>query len=160
MISQTFRSLSLSSSLVRPITLALAAAALATACAGSRAPAPRADASLYERLGGDAGISAMVDDAIVNIATDPRINHRFSAAGGPELKRNLVDLVCERTGGPCVYRGKNMADAHEGMHIGDAEFDALVADMVRAMDKHHVAPREKAEAIAILAKMKNAIVGH
>ena len=144
---------------LRPLPIVLLVAFLA-ACAAPTATSPRPDASLYERLGGEAGVKAMVDDAIVNISNDKRINHRFANASGPELTRNLVDLVCERTGGPCVYRGNNMADAHEGMHIGDAEFDALVEDMAKSMDKFKVAPRDKAEALAILAKMKNAIVGH
>ena len=116
--------------------------------------------SLFQRIGGLAAIDAVVGDAIGNIAADYRINLRFTLAGLPRVKKNLVELVCERTGGPCVYKGADMSAAHEGMKIRDDEFDALVEDLVKSFDKFKVPPREKAELVAILAKMKNAIVGH
>jgi hemoglobin len=115
--------------------------------------------SLYERLGGRAAITAVVDDAIVNVSADPRINQRFANAG-PGLSKNLVELVCLRTGGPCTYTGADMATAHEGMFIRDDEFDALVEDMAKSLDKFKVPAREKGEALVILRQMRNAIVGH
>ena len=124
------------------------------------ATAPPAQApTLYERLGGRAAITAVVDDAIANVTADPRIKQRFANAG-PGLTKNLVDLVCLRTGGPCKYSGLDMAAAHEGMFIRDDEFDALVEDMAKSLDKFKVPAREKGEALAILRQMRNAIVGH
>ncbi|HKW84025.1 MAG TPA: group 1 truncated hemoglobin [Burkholderiaceae bacterium] len=136
--------------------LALVAALWLAGCATGQ-PAPAA--TLYERLGGRAAITAVVDDAIANVTADPRINARFANAG-PGLTKNLVDLVCVRSGGPCRYSGLDMATAHEGMFIRDDEFDALVEDMARSLDKFKVPAREKAEALAILRQMRNAIVGH
>ncbi len=118
------------------------------------------ESSLFERIGGLPAIDAVVGDAIGNIAADYRINLRFTLAGLLQVKKNLVELVCERTGGPCVYKGADMSVAHEGMKIRDDEFDALVEDLVKSLDKFKVPPREKAELAAILARMKNAIVGH
>jgi hemoglobin len=125
---------------------------------GCATPPPQP--SLYQRLGGLPAIDAVVGDAIGNIAADYRINLRFTLAGLPQVKKNLAELVCERTGGPCVYKGADMSAAHEGMRIRDDEFDALVEDLVKSLDKFKVPPREKAELAAILAGMKNAIVGH
>jgi hemoglobin len=121
---------------------------------------PPAGQSLYERLGGKAAIAAMVDDAIGNIAADPRINRRFGRADAHHLKNNLVDLLCLRAGGPCIYKGRNMADAHEAMHIRDDEFDALVEDIAKSFDRFRVPAAERTEALRILNQMKNAIVGH
>jgi hemoglobin len=121
-------------------------------------PAP--DQSLYQRLGGRATITAIVDDALGNIAADPRINQRFRNADAHHLKSDLVDLLCLRAGGPCVYTGRNMADAHEAMHIRDDEFDALVDDIAKSLDKLKVPAAERAEALTILNQMKSAIVGH
>jgi hemoglobin len=120
---------------------------------------PTAQTTLYERLGGRAAITAVVDDAIVNVTADPRISRRFANAGSG-LTKNLVDLVCVRTGGPCRYTGADMATAHEGMLIRDDEFDALLEDMAKSLDKFKVPAREKGEALAILRQMRNAIVGH
>jgi hemoglobin len=140
------------------------AALLGLAACAADPPAPaRAAASqrsLYERLGGRAAISAAVDDAIVNLAEDRRINARFGNASIPHLQKNLVDLICLRTGGPCTYTGANMADAHEGMHIRAEEFDALIEDLVKSLEKFRVPPREQAELLAILRQMKGAVIDH
>jgi hemoglobin len=128
-------------------------------CAMQQAqPAPTP--TLYERLGGKAAITAAVDDAMTNIAADSRINQRFGSTDIARLKSELVDLICIRTGGPCTYSGRNMSDAHEGMHIRDDEFDALVQDLVKSLDKYKVPDREKGELLSILGQMRNSIVGH
>ncbi|MEP7057613.1 MAG: group 1 truncated hemoglobin [Caldimonas sp.] len=122
--------------------------------------APASTRNLYERLGGKAAITAVVDDAVANIAADPRINRRFANANIPHLKTNLVDFLCARSGGPCTYTGRNMSDAHEGMNIRDDEYDALVQDLVKSLDKFNVGAREKGELGAMLAQMRNAVTGH
>ena len=140
--------------------LALITALSVAGCAtGQTAQAPTQAPTLYERLGGRAAITAVVDDSIANVTADPRIKQRFANAG-PGLTKNLVDLICLRTGGPCKYTGADMATAHEGMFIRDDEFDALVEDMAKSLDKFKVPAREKAEALVILRQMRNAIVGH
>ena len=121
---------------------------------------PMTDLSLYQRLGGNDAVTAVVDDAIGNIAADIRINRRFASAGISQLNKNLVDLICARTGGPCTYGGRDMSAAHEGMNIRDDEFDALVEDLIKSLDKFKVPAREKGELLGILGHMKNAIVGH
>ena len=132
---------------------------LLAACANRTAP-PAADATLYQRLGGQPAISAVVEDAIANVAADSRINQRFASTDLARLKSGLVEFLCDRSGGPCRYRGRNMADAHEGMRIRDDEFDALVDDLVRALDQHRVPAREKDELLALLGRMRNAITDH
>jgi len=128
--------------------------------AGCTASPPAPGASLYERLGGQAAITAMLDDALGRIAADPRINQRFGAANPDHLKRNLVDLVCARAGGPCVYEGRNMSDAHDGMLIRDDEFDAMMDDIAQSFDKFDVPARERRESLVILGQMRGAVVGH
>ena len=136
--------------------LLLVFALAAAGCANS----PPLEPTLYQRLGGREAINAIVVDSIGNVSADQRINGRFAHIDANNLSNNLVDLICERTGGPCVYKGRNMADSHEGMHIRDDEFDALVEDLVKSMKKFKVAEREQRESVAILARLRNAIVGH
>jgi len=118
-----------------------------------------AQPSLYERLGGKPAITAVVDDFVGNVAGDTRINKRFANADIPRLKSRLVDQVCEATGGPCKYTGANMRDAHKGMNITDAEFNALVEDLVKSLDKFKVPAKEKNELLGALGGMKGDIVG-
>ncbi|HUL05360.1 MAG TPA: group 1 truncated hemoglobin [Candidatus Acidoferrum sp.] len=114
--------------------------------------------SLYTRLGGKPAITAVVDQFVANVADDKRINSFFANADIPGLKGKLVDLICHGTGGPCTYTGKDMKAAHEGMGVKEADFNALVEDLVAALDKFKVPEKEKGELLGILGPMKNAIV--
>src|SRR5262245_1819706 len=71
--------------------------------------------SLFDRLGGKSAITAVVDDFVANCAADTRINKFFAVtAKDPKrmamFKENLVNQICEASGGPCKYTGKNMKD--------------------------------------------------
>ena len=70
----------------------------------------------------------------------------------------LVDQICEASGGPCKYKGKNMKDAHRNMGVKDEHFNALVENLVRALDKFQVGEKEKNELLGALGPMKGDIV--
>jgi len=144
----------------RRTAVVVLAAVLAAGCGGSmESGKTMASPSLYERLGGKPAITAVVDDFIGNVAADTRINKRFANADIPRLKGRLVDQVCEASGGPCKYTGASMRDAHKGMNITDAEFGALVEDLVKSLDKFKVPAKEKNELLGALGGMKPDIVG-
>ncbi|MDE3226211.1 MAG: group 1 truncated hemoglobin [Nitrospirota bacterium] len=115
-------------------------------------------ASLYDRLGGTAAISAVVDQFVANVAQDQRINGRFATTDIPKLKRHLVDQVCTASGGPCTYAGRDMKATHAGMKISNADFTALVEDLVKALKTFNVPEAEKNELLGLLGPMKNDIV--
>lgn len=117
------------------------------------------EASLYDRLGGKPAITAVVDDFIGNVAADKRINDRFAGTNVPRLKQMLVDQICAASGGPCTYTGRDMVSAHRGMNISEGEFNALVGDLVKSLDKFKVPEKEKGELLAALGGMKPDIVG-
>src|SRR3984957_16462623 len=101
------------------------------------------DKTLYERLGGKKAIVAVVDEFVGRVAADSRINGFFKdTAASPKrlakFKKNLVDQICQAGGGPCKYMGKDMKSAHAGMGISGADFNALVEDLVGALDKFKV----------------------
>lgn len=135
-------------------TLDYPASTMAPGPAGAR-PAAR---SLYERLGGQPAITAVVDEFIANVVADARINHFFAKTDIPKLKGHLVDQICEASGGPCQYTGKPMIAAHAGMGISNGDFDALVEDLVRALDKFKVGTKEQSELLAVLGPMRQDIV--
>jgi hemoglobin len=114
--------------------------------------------SLYDRLGGKDAISSVVDQFVANVAADTRINAMFANADIPNLKAKLVDQICQATGGPCTYTGKNMKDAHTGMNIKEADFTALVEDLKKALDAYNVLEKEQSELLGALATMKGDIV--
>lgn len=150
--------------IARFFLIGLLATTFLAACGEKDKIDPTPQPNLYERLGGIAAISAVVDQFIANVVADNVINARFAATvANPYraelLRNNLIDQICAGTGGPCQYKGEDMKTAHAGMNISEAEFGALVADLIAALDKFKVPQKEKDELIAILAPMKNDIVG-
>src|SRR5574341_868100 len=114
--------------------------------------------SLYDRLGGKAALSAVVDQFVANVAADTRINGRFATTDIPKLKGHLVDQVCMASGGPCTYTGRDMKTTHAGMRISTADFNALVEDLVGALTKLQVPQAEQKELLGLLGPMKKDIV--
>jgi hemoglobin len=114
--------------------------------------------SLYERLGGKDAITAVIDDFVARCAKDDRINGKFARTDIPRLKSSLIDQVCEATGGPCTYSGRDMRTTHEGMAVTAGEFDALVADLVATLDKFSVPKAEQDELLSVLGPMRPDIV--
>ena len=114
--------------------------------------------TLYQRLGEKPAITAVVDDFVGRVAADNRINGKFATTNIPRLKKNLVDQICAASGGPCTYTGRDMKSTHAGMGITNAEFDALVGDLVAALNKFKVGEREKNELLSVLGPMRKDIV--
>lgn len=117
-----------------------------------------ADKSLYDRLGGKPAITAVVEDFVGRVAADARINGKFANANIPRLKSMLADQICQASGGPCTYSGRDMKSAHAGMGISGEEFDTLVGNLVATLNKFKVGDREKNELLGALGPMKQDII--
>ncbi len=118
----------------------------------------KGSASLYQRLGGKPAITAVVDQFVANVGADERINHRFATTDLQELKKHLVNQICEAAGGPCTYKGRTMKATHTGMGITNAEFDALVQDLVTALESLNVPVQEQQALLSLLGPMRKDIV--
>jgi hemoglobin len=114
--------------------------------------------SLYERLGGKDAIAAVVGDFTARCADDERINKKFARTDIPRLKKMLVDQVCEATGGPCTYTGRDMKETHRSMGVTAGEFDALVEDLVASLDSFNVPKTEQEELLSLLGPMRGDVV--
>jgi len=138
--------------------IAVCCALIAAGCAGMFAR----EATLYERLGGKPAIEAVVDDFLSRLAADPRLTNqqvkkRLEAIHIPSLKVQVVNQLCEATGGPCKYTGRDMKMSHAGLEITSREFDIGVEDLVATLNKFKVGEREKKELLALLGPMKKDI---
>ncbi|MDT3779761.1 group 1 truncated hemoglobin [Nitrospira sp. MA-1] len=128
------------------------------ACSTVEPPSGKVTPSLYDRLGGKPAITAVIDEFVGNVADDQRINGRFATTDIPKLKGHLVDQVCGATGGPCTYTGRDMKTTHAGMRISNADFTAMVEDLVAALDTFKVPQAEQKELLGLLGSMKSDIV--
>jgi hemoglobin len=131
-------------------------------CMEGQKPTPQQKKSLYERLGGEPAIARVVDDFVAEVVADPKIKDRhkkhFMADDVGVLKKKLIDQIGEATGGPQKYTGKNMKDAHKGLEITNADFDALVGCLERALDRNKVGKAEKDELLGKLAGLRKDVV--
>ncbi len=118
----------------------------------------KAQQTLYDRIGGGDALVLVVDEFVANIAADDRINERFANTDLDNLKRLLVEQVCELAGGPCTYTGRSMTESHGGLGISGEEFDAIVEDLEDALDEFNIADQEKGEILGPLGGLRGQIV--
>jgi hemoglobin len=114
--------------------------------------------TLYERLGGTDAIAAVARAFEERAGGDDRINQKFARTNFDRLTKEFVDQLCQDTGGPCRYTGRNMVEAHTNMGVTSGEFDAFVEDFVATLDSFNVGKAEQDELLSNLAPMRPEIV--
>jgi len=119
--------------------------------------------SLFERLGGEKGISSLVDSITHNHLNNPVINEKFShLKPGTEtyeiFKRHVREFLSAGTGGTAKYTGKDMVAAHTGFKITGKEFLSTTDDVLMALDSHNIDEETKKDMLYILYSMKDAVM--
>jgi len=117
--------------------------------------------SLYKRLGGYDAIAAVTDDFIVRLATDPSLGKFFAGHGTDSkqrIRQHVIDFLCAATGGPCVYKGRDMKTSHAGLGITEADWDKSVQHLVASLDKFKVPQKKKDDLLAAASGLKKDIV--
>jgi hemoglobin len=117
------------------------------------AQAPQAP-SLYQRLGGEERIRAITADIVDNHFRNEVVRARFVKSDRNKLIRLAAEFICMGTGGAQQYTGTDMRAAHRGMNISEAEYMAVIDDILAALDKHGVGEREKQEMLSIAYGLK------
>jgi hemoglobin len=117
-----------------------------------------AKATLFESMGGESVLRAAVDRFAELVVADDRINFTFADADMLKFKKLLYDQLCELSGGPCRYTGRDMRTSHVKLKLGTAEFNALAEDLYIALGKAGVAYRQQNRLVALLAPMQRQIV--
>lgn len=113
---------------------------------------------LYRELGGAAGIERLVDAFLLRLAADERVVDSFADTDIDEFRRLLIEQFCDLSGGPCEYGGRSMAEAHRGLGIDDAQFNALVEDLIAAMADVDLPWGARNRLLRLLAPMHREIV--
>ena len=115
--------------------------------------------SLYDRLGGTDAITAVTRAAVDRQLKDERINQKYARTNVDRLIKEFVDQICQATGGPCKYTGRNMTEAHHNMGVTNGEFQAFVEDVVAVLNDFKVGKTEQDELLSLLAPLRGEIVG-
>jgi hemoglobin len=117
-----------------------------------------AQTSLYDEMGGKAGIDRLVDTSVDNYLADDRIKTIFDQSNIDRIRTELKDQFCQLAGGPCIYSGHNMVAAHRGLHLTNANFNALVEDLQAAMDSCALPFATQNRFLALLAPYQRQVV--
>ncbi len=141
------------------IGLLWAMAACGGKAKGSDQP-PGPENPLFARLGGQPAINKVVDEFVEITGNDPRISMFFTNVDKEKLRQSMYVHVCAITGGGCTYEGKSMVEAHTGMKLTQADFDAFIDDLQKTLAKLSVPARESGEVVAAFKGMQADVVGH
>lgn len=145
------------------IALTLAVPAAPVVAADEAAASPAA-ASLYDRLGGTYPIAVVVDDFIERLLVNdtlnanPAINEARKRVPKQGLKFHVTTLVCQVTGGPCKYAGRDMKSSHAHLNITEREWQAMLTDFRATLDHFKVPAAEQEELVAIVNSTRPDIV--
>lgn len=140
--------------LVAALRLCLAALWLfLSACAG-----PQTEKNLYQALGEYQGIENIVHELILIIAADERVKPRYKGVNMQRFKQGLSDYICNISGGPCQYKGDSMQQVHAGHNYTNTEFNALVDNLILAMEKRSIPVTTQNRLLKLLAPSYNDIV--
>ena len=154
--------------LVTSVTLTLVAFASGHVLAQTMATTPTASpasaypvapaAGLYQAFGEQAGIRALMDDFVIRLRADARIGEQFKETNLTNLAKQLGDQVCQLSGGPSVYKGPDMKEAHANMDVTRSHFNALVEVLQQSMDARGIPFARQNQMLALLAPMHRDVV--
>jgi hemoglobin len=119
--------------------------------------------TLYERLGGTAGIRELVDSIAGAHLENSRIAARFLPLTKDPAKLeatlgHLRTFMEAGSGGPAEYAGRSMEEAHAGMNVSDEEYMAAIDDVMGALVKHGKDETTQKDVLYILYQIRPTIV--
>tara|TARA_R110001599_G_scaffold353463_1_gene592962 strand:+ start:4182 stop:4634 length:453 start_codon:yes stop_codon:yes gene_type:complete len=114
--------------------------------------------SLYAQLGEQQGITRIVDYFLAELAGDDDVLPMFANTNIERFREKLIEQLCFLADGPCEYTGDSMRDVHRGMDISHAQFNSVVDDLIRAMERQGVAVRAQNALLQRLAALYGEVV--
>jgi hemoglobin len=138
-------------------TILIASMMLGLATSAS-AQSMNSSSALYQAFGEKAGLVKLMDDFVPRLQADPRLAEAFKNANVVNLKSQLVNQICQVSGGPCEYKGPDMKVTHSNMDITKTDFNALVEVLQKSMDAQGIAFSSQNQLLAKLAPMHKDVI--
>ena len=91
------------------------------------------EVSIYESIGGEPALVAVVDDFYVRVLADPQLAGFFAGTNMPKLKGRQVEFFAAALGGPDFYQGASIRQVHAGRGISQADFDRVTFHLTAAL---------------------------
>jgi hemoglobin len=102
--------------------------------------------TLYERLGGQEGIRAVVDDFYDRLVADEDLGPFFEGSDMEKLRRTQTDFLCEAAGGPETYDAEPVREAHLHVPFTPEHIQRAVELLYESLDEFDV-PDDDADAV-------------
>lgn len=120
--------------------------------------------TLFDRLGGNSGMIAIVDAVVEAHMNNSEINARFLPyKEQPEklavIKKHTVDFFSAGSGAPVTYAGRDMVATHTGMNITPGEYMHVVDDILQVLNQRNIDRDTVNEVLGILWSLKGMIIG-
>jgi hemoglobin len=116
------------------------------------------DISIFEAIGGEPALTAVVDDFYVRVLADPQLAGFFAGTSMPKLKGRQVEFFAAALGGPDFYTGTSMRQAHAGRGISQADFDKVAFHLTAALADAGVPGETVAQIAAAVTPLAQDIV--
>lgn len=126
---------------------------LMAACAGAAQ-----EENLFQALGGQEGVNVIVENFIMEIAGDERVIDHFAVSNVERFRSMMREHLCAIADGPCDYTGDSMVDTHVGMGVTEGDFNAIVEDMMAAMNQAGVPIGTQNRLLSRLAELRGEII--
>jgi hemoglobin len=129
-----------------------------TVCTDTAAPAEATATSIYQAIGGRAAVAAAVEGLYGRIIADPVLGRFFPGGVAAKHRAYVVTILGEALGGPERYRGPDLAKAHAGLGITDADFDRTAGHLAATLDSLGVPGHLAGQIVGIVAGLRPAVV--
>jgi hemoglobin len=141
--------------------MTLGAILVAASVSHARAGDDPARATLYQRLGGYDGVTAYIGLVFPRVADHPDLRHLFRGHGKDSQQRQfqlVVELICQRTGGPCAYVGRPMTPVHDGLGITEAQWSTFMTIIDAGLKEKRYPPDVRDEFLAVWRSFHDGVV--
>ena len=115
--------------------------------------------SLYDRLGGEEMISALIPAFYVRVLADPELGPFFAHTELEKLHAMQREFFVMATGGPIQYSGRPLAHTHHGRGITRHHFSSFTSHLIETLLDMGVTQEEADEVIERINAMTNEIIG-
>lgn len=116
--------------------------------------------SMYDEIGGEAAVTAVVDDFYDRVLNDEQLTLYFEGMDMAALRAHQVKFISSVAGGPVEYDGEGMREAHDHLDISEADFAAVGQHLEAALRENGVEDHHIEAIMAEVAALKAPIVGH
>ena len=115
--------------------------------------------TVYNEIGGQEAVEAVVDDFYDRVLADDQLVHFFDGQDMAELRAHQVQFISAVAGGPVDYTGDDMREAHEQLDISESDFAAVAGHLEAALRANGVDDDNVEAILSEVAALKAPVLG-